>query len=185
VYRISNSNLAQTSLENGNTNANVKELAGEVTSEGAELELQTRSWHGLSMVGAYSYNETKYTASNTYIVGSRLRYNPSHTANLDLYYTFCVRSPLRGFNIGANWYYVGNRVAGRSTRVQVANDAYQLMEIPDYSQFDVSLGYTHHEISVRLKVSNVADVLSYNIIDVNSFNPFAPSQFGATVSYKF
>lgn len=186
VYRIVNSNLAQTSLENGNTNANIKELAGEVTSEGVELELQTRSWAGLSLIGGYSYNETKYTASNTYITGSRLRYNPNHTGNLSLYYELprCLVA-LRGFNVGAGWYYVGNRVAGRSTRINVNNDAYRLMELPDYSLFDASLGYTHEKLSVRLKLSNVANVLSYNVHDDNSVNPIAPRNWSATLSYKF
>lgn len=185
VYRIINSNLAQTSLQNGNTNTNVKELAGEVTSEGAELELQTRSWKGLSAVAAYSYNETKYTASNTYVVGSRLRYNPNHTANLGIFYSFSKASALRGLDAGINCYYVGNRVAGRSTRVQVTNDAYRLMEIPDYAVLDASIGYTYHQVSLRVKLSNVTNVLSYNIHDDNSVNPIAPRQFAATISYKF
>jgi iron complex outermembrane receptor protein len=171
------------SLENGNSNTNIKELAGEVTSEGAELELQTRSFCGFSIVGGYSYNETKYTSSNTYVEGSRLRYNPNHTGNLSLYYQFC--KVLKGFNVGASWYYVGNRVAGRSTRTQVTNDAYRLMEIPDYSLFDLSAGYTYRGLSVRMKLSNLADVLSYNVHDDNSVIPIAPRQFAATVSYKF
>ena len=36
-YQILNSNLAQISLENGNVNSNIKELAGETKTNGLEL----------------------------------------------------------------------------------------------------------------------------------------------------
>ncbi len=46
VYRILNSNLAQISLADGNTNNNIKELAGSVQSEGVELDLVARPVQG-------------------------------------------------------------------------------------------------------------------------------------------
>ncbi len=70
AYQIKNSNLAQTSLVGGNTNANVRELAGEVTSRGVEVDLKSMQLGGFSFLGGYSYNLTKYTANNIYIVGS-------------------------------------------------------------------------------------------------------------------
>lgn len=185
VYQIVNSNLAQMSLENGNTNANIKELAGEVTSKGLELDISSKPIRGISFIAGYSYNETRYTKSNTYIVGSKLRYNPAHTANASLYYSFAENSVLNGFNLGAGVFYVGDRVAGRSTRVTVPNDSFKLMQLPDYTLIDGNIGYSRDKISVRLKVSNILDTLSYNVHDDNSVNPIAPRTITGTVSFKF
>ena len=185
VYQIVNSNLAQTSLVNGNTNANIKELAGEVTSKGLEADISTKSIYGFMMVAGYSYNQTKYTKSNTYIEGSLLRYNPNHTANASVYYTFNQIKWLRGFNTGLSVLYFGERQAGRSTRVTVANDPYKLFTLPAYTQVDFSIGYSYQNMSVRAKVSNLLDALSYNVHDDNSVNPIAPRQFATTLTLKF
>jgi iron complex outermembrane recepter protein len=185
VYRILNSNLAQISLENGNTDANIKELAGEVKSEGVEVDLVSKTYKGFSMIGGYSFNETKYTKSNTYIVGSLLRYNPNHTANLTLNYSFAAVKALKGFNIGVSGLYIGERWGGRSTRVTVKNDSFKLIRVPEYTQLDGSIGYSLKSISVRVKVSNILDVMSYNVHDDNSVNPIAPRLFAGTFTYRF
>jgi len=185
VYQIVNSALAQMSMENNNTNTNIKELAGEVTSTGLELDLSSRPINGISFIAGYSYNDTRYTKTNTYIVGSRLRYNPSHTANASVYYTIGGNSKLNGLSFGIGGFYVGDRVAGRSTRVNVANDAYKLIELPDYFLLDASVGYTKNHFSIRVKMSNILDVLSYNVHDDNSVNPIAPRAVMSTISYKF
>ena len=188
LYQIVNSNLAQMSLTdangNPNNNANIKELAGEVTSKGLELDLMSKPIHGFSFIAGYSFNETKYTKSNTYIVGSKLRYNPQHTANASVYYNFNDRSFLKGFNAGILGYYVGERVAGRSTRVQVPSDTYKLMPIPEYFQFDFSVGYTVRQLSLRAKLSNIFNQLSYYVHDDNSINPIAPRQISVTAAVK-
>ncbi len=141
VYRILNSNLAQISLANGNTNGNIKELAGSVQSEGIELDLVARPVRGLSLMAGYSYNQTRYVKSNTYVEGSLLRYNPHHTANASAHYRI-DEGTLKGLSLGLTSVYIGQRYAGRSTRVQVANDAYQLIELPSYTQLDGTVGYT-------------------------------------------
>ncbi len=189
VYQIVNSNLAQTALTdangNPNSNSNIKELAGEVTSKGVEVDLSTKQVSGFQFIAGYSYNDTRYTKSNTYVEGSRLRYNPQHTANFSVYYSFSERSFLKGFNAGAVVYYVGTRVAGRSTRVQVPNDSFKLMAVPDYTQVDASIGYTWQKLSLRLKLSNVLNELSYNVHDDNSVNPIAPRMFSSSVYLRF
>jgi iron complex outermembrane recepter protein len=184
AYQIVNDNLAQTSLLNGNTNTNIKELAGEVTSKGLEIDVMSKSFFGFMIIGGYSYNETRYTKSNTYVVGSLLRYNPAHTANASLYYTFS-NGAFKGFNLGVSGLYFGERQAGRSTRVTVENDPYRLIRVPAYTTMDASLGYTFNRMTVRVKASNIFDALSYNVHDDNSVNPIAPRQFAATLSYKF
>lgn len=184
IYRILNSNLAQISLANGNTNSNIRELAGSVQSEGIELDLVARPARGLSLMAGYSYNETRYIKSNTYIEGSLLRYNPNHTANASAHYRV-EEGPLKGFSAGITSVYIGRRYAGRSTRVQVVNDIYRLIELPAYTQLDGTLGYTFGAVSLRGKIGNIFNALSYNVHDDNSVNPIAPRNYSMTLSYKF
>ncbi|RSK24688.1 TonB-dependent receptor [Hymenobacter metallilatus] len=187
AYRIVNSNLAQTiDARASNYNANIptaQELAGEVTSKGVELDVQSKPMQGWSVIGGYSYNRTAYTKSSMYVVGSLLRYNPNHTANASVFYTF-DNSLLSGLNLGLTTLYIGERQAGRSTRVTVQGDNYRLIPLPAYTQLDASVGYTYDRLSLRLKLSNVLNKLSYNVHDDNSVNPIAPRQFSATLGYR-
>ncbi|RSK43595.1 TonB-dependent receptor [Hymenobacter perfusus] len=187
AYRIVNSNLAQTILV-GTPNYNInmptaQELAGEVTSKGVELDVQSKPMLGWSVIGGYSYNRTAYTESNIYTVGSLLRYNPNHTANASVFYTF-ENGLLHGLNLGLTTLYIGERQAGRSTRGNVQGDAFRLIPLPSYTQLDASVGYTYDRLSLRLKLSNVLNKLSYNVHDDNSVNPIAPRVFAATVGYR-
>jgi iron complex outermembrane recepter protein len=184
AYQIVNSNLAQTSLANGNTNSNIRELAGEVTSQGVEVDLKSKPFLGFSLMAGYSFNETKYTKSNIFIVNSLLRYNPNHTANASVYYTFS-NTKLKGLNLGLTALYFGERMAGRSTRLTVANDVFRLIPVNAYTQIDASAGYNFTKFSVRAKVSNLLNEMSYNVHDDNSVNPIAPRQLSVTVAYKW
>ncbi|MEA5458100.1 TonB-dependent receptor [Arcicella sp. LKC2W] len=184
AYQIVNSNLAQTSLANGNTNTNIRELAGEVTSKGIEVDLKSKPFLGFSLMAGYSYNETRYTKSNIYIINSLLRYNPNHTANASVYYTFSG-TKLKGLNLGLTAMYFGERVAGRSTRLTVANDVYKLIPVNAYTQIDLSAGYNFSKFSVRGKVSNLLNEMSYNVHDDNSVNPIAPRMASLTVAFKW
>jgi iron complex outermembrane recepter protein len=184
AYRILNDNLAQISLANGNTNTNIKELAGAVQSEGIEFDVVARPINGLALMAGYSYNETKYVKSNTYIAGSFLTYNPKHTANASANYRF-DKGMLKNLSVGLNSVYIGQRFAGRPTRVQVANDAYRLTTLPAYTQIDATIGYTLGRVSLRGKVGNIFDVLSYNVHDDNSVNPITPRNYSISLQVKF
>ncbi|XWW47069.1 TonB-dependent receptor [Fibrella sp. USSR17] len=185
VYQIRNSNLAQTSLQNGNTNANIKELAGEVTSRGVEVDVKSKTFQGISFLAGYSYNETRYTQSNTYIVGSLLRYNPNHTANASMFYTVQRPGFGQGLQLGLTAFYMGERQAGRSTRVTVNNDAFRLIPLPAYTQLNASVGYVKARYAIRANVTNLLNELSYNVHDDNSINPIAPRQVSATLSWTW
>jgi iron complex outermembrane recepter protein len=184
AYQIVNSNLAQTSLANGNTNTNIRELAGEVTAQGVEIDIKSKPFLGFSLMAGYSYNETRYTKSNIFIEGSLLRYNPNHTANASIYYTFS-NTKLKGLNVGLTAMYFGERQAGRSTRLTVKNDVFKLIPVNTYTQIDASAGYNFTKFSIRAKISNLLNELSYNIHDDNSVNPIAPRMASVTVAYKW
>lgn len=180
AYRIVNDNLSQPVLGENN----VYELAGEVTSKGVEVDVMSKVVNGFSVIAGYSYNDTRYTKSTQYIEGSRLRYNPAHTANASVYYTFS-EPVLKNLSLGFTTFYVGDRVAGRSTQVNVPNDSRKLIPVPDYFLFDLTAAYAIDNFSFRMKISNILDELSYNVHDDNSVNPIAPRMFSATVAYKW
>ena len=186
-YVIVNSDFALAVVNAPASLPNARELVGEVTSKGIELDIATKSFHGFSFIAGYSYNDTRYTESNSanssVQEGDRLRYNPSHTANASLYYAFDDNSSLKGFSLGAGTFYVGDRVAGRNRTA--TNPTYKLMALPDYTVVDLSASYSADKYTVRFKLSNIFDKLSYNVHDDNSVNPIAPRQFSASFSYKF
>jgi iron complex outermembrane recepter protein len=187
AYQIVNSNLSQSVFPApvSPLNPSAQELAGEVTSKGIELDLMTRSIKGFSFIAGYSYNDTRYTESNIYVVGSRLRYNPVHTANFSTQYAVPATSVLKGLNAGFTLFYVGDMMAGRSTRLTVPDDAFKLIPLPSFFQGDVSLGYSYSNASIRLRMTNVTNVLGFYAHDDNSINPIAPRQFVTTLAYKF
>jgi iron complex outermembrane recepter protein len=188
AYQIVNSNFTQTIIippgNPTNIPVNAQELAGEVTSQGVEVDVMTKAYKGFSIIGGYSFNQTKYTKSNIYIEGSKLRYNPQHTANLSLFYTMPEQSKLRNFSLGTTVFYTGDRVAGRSTRLTIVNDTYKLMAIPNFLQVDATAGYSYKKFSMKVRVSNIFDTLSYYVHDDNSVNPIAPRVVSTIVSFK-
>lgn len=184
IYQIKNSNVAQMVLDNGNTNSAIKELAGEITSQGFELDVSTKQRKGFSFLAGYSFNETKYTASSIYLVGTKLLYQPRNTANASIYYEVKNSAFLKGLNFGVSTLYFGKRSAGRLTRLTVPNDTYKPIPLADYTTVDASVGYSKNKFSIRFKVSNIFNALSYNVHDDNSVNPIAPRMFTTTMSLK-
>ncbi|WP_310395491.1 TonB-dependent receptor [Hymenobacter sp.] len=201
AYRIVNSNQAQSILPTDPrfataSSTSPQELAGEVTSKGVEVDVQSRPYQGWSFISGYSYNHTAYTRSTLFAEGSRLRYNPAHTANLSLFYNFnqvfAERGLLKGLTAGVTGYYVGDRLAGRNPRLLNPadglpfpnGDVNKYIAVPNYFLFDASLGYAYERVSVRFKMANLLNELSYNVHDDNSVNPIAPRTFSATLGYQ-
>jgi iron complex outermembrane recepter protein len=182
AYIINNNNALQ-SYPNLAATDSRREASGQTQSKGFELDIATKNIDGFTINAGYSYNDTRYTKSTLYVEGSKLRYNPNHTANAHIYYTVKPTYKLNGLNAGLGIYYVGERMAGRSTTK--ANPGYALIPLPDYFLLETSIGYTYQNVGVRVKLNNVLNQLSYNVHDDNSVNPIAPRQFTATVSYKF
>lgn len=186
TYLIDYSNLAQTDFSNGNTNTNIKELAGAYQSKGVELDI-TAHHKGLRLIAGYSFNETKYTKSNIYNPGTHLRFSPKHTANASAFYTF-ESTKLKGLEIGLQSTYIGERLGGRlrpnnaSTPAELARKP---IPVAGFLQFDASVGYSIKEFSIRTRLSNLGNVVSYYVYDDNTVTPIAPRMLSTTVSYKF
>lgn len=185
-YIIDFSNLAQTNFSNGNTNTNIKELAGSYTSKGVEIDV-TGTYKNIKAIAGYSFNETKYTKSNIYNPGTKLRFAPQNTANASLFYTF-ENSKLKGFEVGVMSSYVGKILGGRlkpnnaSTPQELARKP---IPVDGFLQFDASVGYNINAFSIRAKLSNIGNVTSYYVYDDNTVTPIAPRMISTAVSYKF
>ena len=184
-YLIDYSNLAQTDFSNGNVNTTIKELAGAYRSEGIEVDIAGK-YKNFNILAGYSFNETKYTKSNIYDKGTALRFTPKHTANASVFYAFDQK--LKGLELGIMSNYVGNIFGGRlkpnnaSTPAELARKP---IPVDGFLQFDASIGYTLKSLTLRAKISNLANALSYYVYDDNTVTPIAPRMLSTTLTYKF
>jgi iron complex outermembrane receptor protein len=209
VYRYRNSNLAQTTftLANGTatTRTDVRELSGETTSDGVDLDVSGNLSKDFYFNVGYAYNYARFTHTTgvvgTQIEDERLTNNPAHTANGSIFYTFS-QPGLRGIKVGASAFYTGQRLGGNNNAVldpitlqpKLANGAANPRYVPyfsrtialaGYTTIDLSVGYTYSHFSILAKLSNISNTLSYLVHDRYSINPIAPRQFMTTVAYRF
>ena len=192
VYRYRNNNFAQIApldqygQPNGNTN--LKELSGETTSDGVDLDVSGSFSKNFYFNTGYAYNYMRYTNAGTTkgspINGERLVNNPAHTANASVFYTF-DRPGLRGLKLGAPAFYTGQRLGGNNNTVGQDGGFNRLISLPGFTTLDLSAGYTYQRFSVLAKVSNITNQLSYLVHDRYSINPIPPRQFLTTVAYRF
>lgn len=193
AYRIINHNLAQMApfKKDGsdNTDTNIKELTGETTSDGIEVDIAAHPVQGMTIIAGYSYNNMRYTktdkAPNNYLEGQRLVNSPAHTANASVFYTF-NNDKLKGLKLGATAVYIGDRVSGwNNTFANQKANIDRRIPIKGYTTLDLSAGYSWKNVSVLGKVSNLFNELNYIVHENYSVNPIAPRQFVATVAYRF
>jgi iron complex outermembrane receptor protein len=187
-YRIINNNLAQTAqfAADGitpNNNASLKELTGETTSDGFELDLVGQPVTGLSVTAGYSYNFMRYTKTpdvkGNYIEKERLVNNPAHTANASAFYSW------KGFKAGATFNYIGKRVGGWNNTIGQAQGYDRRIPVDGFATLDFTAGYVYRKYSLLAKVSNVTNTYNYYVHENYSINPIPPTQLVATLAYKF
>lgn len=195
VYQIVNSNLVQTAEfdadGNVNTNPQVRELSGETTSKGVEVDIIVKPSDAFNILAGYSYNDMRFTKTSgldgSFIEGDRVARTPANTANLSFFYTL-QSGTLKGLSIGAIGNYIGNRVAGWNNQYDTdsAGGIWE-REIPleGYTTIDFSLGYNWDKFSILCKLSNITDELNYTVHENYSVNPIAPRQFLTSLRYKF
>lgn len=192
AYKIINNNLAQTAQldrnGNPNSNANLKELSGQTTSNGVELDITGEFVKGLSLMAGYSYNDMRYTSTpdkvGSYVEGDRLVNTPAHTANASAFYKFS-EGKLKGLKIGAAAFYVGDRFGGWNNTIGQAQNYSRLIPVKAFTTVDISVGYSIKRFNLMAKVANITNTLSYYVHENYSINPIAPTSFVATLGYKF
>lgn len=191
-YRIVNNNLAQTAQFKAdgsvNNDTNIKELAGQTTSDGIETDITAHLFSSLEIIAGHSYNNMRYTKTpdtkGSYVEGERLVNTPSHTANASLFYTV-RQNALKGLKLGATVVYIGNRFGGWNNTQQQTQNYSRLITVEGFTTLDLSAGYSFRKVSLLAKVSNVTNTFNYYVHENYSINPIPPTQFVATVSYKF
>ncbi|KQS30904.1 TonB-dependent receptor [Dyadobacter sp. Leaf189] len=201
VYRIQNSNFAQTALfdQNGNpnTNSSIRELNGQTTSDGFEVDFNGTLSRNFYFLAGYGYNFMRYTnttgAVGSQVEGERLINNPAHTANGSIFYTF--DKAVKGLKLGASAFYTGQRMGGNNNVVGLdgglnntaANQTSYNAQVPlkGFATVDLSAGYSLRGVSLLVKVSNIFNELNYIVHDRYSINPIPPRMFAATLSYRF
>ncbi|HSU50587.1 MAG TPA: TonB-dependent receptor, partial [Segetibacter sp.] len=188
---IKNNNLAQTAqfAANGqpNNNTAIKELTGETTSDGIELDVTGHPLSGLDIIAGYSYNYMRYTktpdAKGNYVEGERLVNTPAHTANASIWYAF-KNEKLKGLKIGATAFYTGDRFGGWNNTIGQAQNFSRLIPVKGFTTVDISAAYTRKKVSLMAKVSNITNTFNYYVHENYSINPIAPRQVVATVAYR-
>lgn len=193
LYQIINNNLAQIALTGAdgkpNNNTSLKELTGQTTSRGVEMDLSSRPLSGWDITAGYSYNDMRYTKTGSrpgaYVQGQRLVNTPQHTANITSFYTI-KNGIAKNLKIGGGIYYVGERQAGWNNTYNndlSIND--RLFTVDDFITVDASAGYTFKKFSILAKLANITHTLNYYIHENYSINPIPPRNFVITATLKF
>ena len=192
-YKIINNNLAQTAQFTAdgitpNNNIALKELAGQTTSNGIELDINAQLVKGLNILAGYSFNNMRYTktkeAKGNYIEGEKLINTPAHTANTSAFYTF-NKGALKGLKLGVAGFYTGDRLGGWNNTQGHAQNYNRLIPVIGFTTFDLSAGYSYKKITLLVKLSNLMNTYNYYVHENYSINPIAPRQIISTLSVKF
>ena len=195
LYRIINNNLTQPIqfFANGDPvvgTTTLREMTGQTTSDGIEVDLKAQPINGMNINAGYSYNNMRYTKTSgktgSYVEGDRLVNSPAHTANITAFYTI-QNGAVKGLKFGAGAYYTGERNAGWNNTYTNDNGAVQdrLFTVKGFMTVDASVGYTYKKLSLLAKLANIGDTFNYYVHENYSINPIPPRNFVATLAYKF
>lgn len=127
-----------------------QEQAGEVKTQGLELEARAEPVRGLSLIGNYAYMDNEYTkdeatASRPSLVGKRLTGVPRHQASVWARYQVQTGG-LAGLGVGAGVRYLGS----------TQGDADNTFKVPAATLVDALIDYDLGRASPSLKGMNVA-----------------------------
>ncbi len=157
--------------------------------QGIEVELTGKLLSNLEVVTGYSYIDAQYREHTTFVPGSAPNNTPKHTFNAYANYTF-TNYALKGLNIGAGVYYLGERPYNDWTQPGVQYHAIDPDTAPWYNKaytiVNVQLGYpvTKH-LNVRLLVNNIFDKVGYDAYRSNFIDRISPRNVSGVLSYSF
>lgn len=192
-YKINNKdmNLKAFTVDNS---GNVLETGyyikgGNDERKGVEVELTGRVLENLEVVAGYAYIDAQYKDHTTFVPGSAPNNTPTHTFNAYANYTL-QNGVLRGLNLGAGVYYLGERPYNDWTQ-----DGVQYHDIqPDtapwnnkaYTLVNAQVGYEFKQHwGVRALFNNVFDEVGYDAYRTNFIDRIQPRNFSGVVTYKF
>ena len=179
VYRITKDNV-QTRDPNGGPYDLIQ--AGEVRSQGVELELASQVTDSLHLSGAWTVQDVEVTKDNSGLKGTTPVWIPEQQvalwANYELY-----NGPLAGTSLGLGWRYIGEAEL---------NERNTGGKVPSARLVDLSVGYDLSELdtslagaSIRLSVNNLLDERYYSCYDENNCWFGAERTVQASLKYEF
>lgn len=188
IYRIVNSNVSQFIVTNGIVSTIYKELTGQTTSDGFDIDISGTLSKNIYFLAGYGYNNARYTnstdAKGAIVTGDKLINNPQNTVNGTVFYTF-TKTAVKGLKLGLSGFYTGKRYGGTQNSVGQTPVYNRQIPFTGFTTVDVSAGYSINKISLLVKLSNVFNTLNYLGHDRYSINPIPPRQLMATLGYKF
>lgn len=141
-------------------------VAGEVRSQGPELDIQGEILPGWKVIVAYANTDVIYTKSNeiSHPVGSRFETVPRNTGSLWNTYDFQIEE-LKGFKVGAGYTFHGTQPAWN-----FSGRLFHQYQLPSYGLVDLMAGYEFKldttKITAQLNVTNLLDRHYYSDAEV-------------------
>lgn len=158
------------------TNSSNRIAAGEVTSDGMDVNIVGNITPEWRVIGGYAYIDARVTKDNTLVVGSDLVNVPRNSASLFSVYEW-QSGALRGFGLGGGVYFVGDR----------AGDSANSFTVPSYTTFDALAYYNlDQDTKISLNVYNLFDKEYVDTVrsSVNVY-PGAPRTALFTIKHTF
>lgn len=170
AYNITKTNVPTTDPNN----INYSIAAGEVKSEGIELDISGRILPGWNVIASFAHNDTYISKDNELPVGDRLVGVPRDTASF--WTTYEIQSgSLKGLGFGGGLFFVGD------TEANLPNNG---VVIPSYVRTDASIFYKKGNWRYGLNVKNLFDT-TYYVSQGYYLRPGDPLTVLATISVQF
>lgn len=164
-------------LQTGGGPALAYTQGGERSSRGVEAEIVANPVAGLNISGGYSYNDSKFTATNDeeYLGRRPEEAGPKNLANLWITYKF-QNGPVKGFGIGFGGNYASeNMILNRLTT--------GVFTLPSYTVLNGSLFYNTNKFNIAFKLDNIGNKEYYK--GWSTIEPQMPRRFSGNVTFKF
>lgn len=137
-----------------------KVAAGEVRSQGIELNVAGQITPAWKIIGGYAYTDAEVTKDNTLKKGTALANIPKNSFNLLNIYEF-QDGPLQGLGLGINQKYIDKR-AGQTANSTYTMKGYAVTDLISYYQATPKL-------RINLDLKNLFD----KVYDESAFNLYA------------
>ncbi len=189
LYTASLFHITQENVATKQASEDFYRKAGEVESQGLELEARIQLSDSLRLLGSYTFTEVDYTKPyfnraadglTRNVEGNTPAQTPEHMASLWADYRF-ADGALAGLSAGLGVRYMGKSWA----------DAENTVQVPSYTLYDASLSYDLAQVglrgtSVRLNANNLTDesyVASCGSLNFCYYG--AERNVTATISHEF
>lgn len=150
---------------------------GTQVSKGVELELNSNPFEGMTLLGGFSYNDSKYTKADADVQGRRPTTASSPwLAHWWLSYQLPEQTSLQGLRFG----FGGNYASDNKILNSVSMGKFTL---PAYTVLNAAVSYEYRKMVFGIKMDNLTN--KHYWTGYTTMNPQMLRQFVASVSCKF